>query len=297
MYIKNKKMNKTRSETVCYHPFAAALIAALKELGEGFVWRPNSLEKRLFMEGSFVIGAKDLHDLPEIESRVSYDFDLLNRFLWEKGFSIKLENPHDPKSFGVVSIMKILEDWIESGTEGEICVEGKTYPAVHLKGKNVTFYKSEWHKNPVVSIKTKSGDEVLLSVADSFLSTDTLTGHIDRIFGSLDVCRDFSGLVFPMVDLEEEVDISWLKGLPAFLGDDEVAFISQALQQTKFKMDQIGAIVESAVAIGIAKTSISKPRPDLVIDKPFFVTVRRKGFNLPIFSGYIAQDCWKKPVR
>ena len=71
--------------------------------------------------------------------------------------------------------------------------------------------------------------------------------------------------------------------------------IAQALQQTKLKLNHIGAKVESAVAIRMMRcASFRKPKPPLAIDKPFFVWATRDGMAVPYFSGYITEEDWKE---
>jgi serine protease inhibitor len=100
-----------------------------------------------------------------------------------------------------------------------------------------------------------------------------------------------------MIDLNETVDIGWLKEM---LTVDEIGDswkISQALQQTKFKMNETGAHVKSAVAIGVMRC-VSFGRPPelhLVIDKPFLLWIAREGTSLPIFAAYLDEDVWKDP--
>lgn len=37
------------------------------------------------------------------------------------------------------------------------------------------------------------------------------------------------------------------------------------------------------------------PKEEIVIDKPFLVWISRENMTLPLFSGIIAEDCWKDP--
>jgi hypothetical protein len=107
----------------------------------------------------------------------------------------------------------------------------------------------------------------------------------------------FGGLRFPMVDLNQQVDINWLKKMSTYaLG--ETWEISQAKQQTKLRMNHLGARAQSAVAIGgMMITSVRPPDPpDLVIDRPFMVWFERAGLNRPLFSGHITPDDWKEPA-
>jgi hypothetical protein len=110
----------------------------------------------------------------------------------------------------------------------------------------------------------------------------------------------WGGLVFPMVDLDQEVDIEFFlemffAGTGTKTGDKGYYKIKQAKQQTKFKMNHIGAKAESAAAFGFAFECVSMPKPDLVINKPFYAWMTRKGLDVPYFAGYIDTSDWKDP--
>ncbi len=296
LYINHRKRNEMKSKTVCSYPIIAALVAAAKELKPGSRWRAGSHQQMQFMAGPFTKGELDVENFPEISTKSSNDAATLNKFLVDNGFSIRLD-PFEPDEFGVVSILKLLLEWLEKGRETVIRYQDTMYPAAQLTKDCVSFFSSPNHSFPVVVIKTKTGDEVLLSMADPSYEGSDLDAHIDRVFGDLKRRHDFAGLIFPMVDLDERVDISWLIGMSALFGGGIVGRITQALQQTKFAMDEKGAKVESAVALGVMRCSLQEIVPDHTINQPFFAMVRRQGLQLPIFSGYIAPDCWKKPVR
>ena len=90
---------------------------------------------------------------------------------------------------------------------------------------------------------------------------------------------------------------SWLIGMRTTMGEGhQEAVISQALQQTKFKMNQLGARVKSAVAIGISKTSASiEILEPIIINKPFFLWIERPGLSFPLMYAYIDEANWKNP--
>jgi len=100
-----------------------------------------------------------------------------------------------------------------------------------------------------------------------------------------------------MVNLIQRVDISDLKGLKAVDSLGQPWKIVQALQETKVKMNEKGAKVESAVAIVGTLECCVEEKKELVIDRPFFMWVERQGMKRPLFAGYMAPDCWKDPGR
>ena len=95
-----------------------------------------------------------------------------------------------------------------------------------------------------------------------------------------------------MVDLKDTGEIAWLKGM--VIGGK---FISQALQQTMFKMNEYGAQAKSAVAIKLSRTAFVKVnnKKTYIIDEPFYCWVSRPGVRHPLFVGYIQPEYWKNP--
>ena len=69
--------------------------------------------------------------------------------------------------------------------------------------------------------------------------------------------------------------------------------ISQALQQTKFKMNQFGARVKSAVAIAVSRAMSREVGLD--IDQPFYLWIERDGVTVPVMYAYLDQEDWKDP--
>jgi hypothetical protein len=73
--------------------------------------------------------------------------------------------------------------------------------------------------------------------------------------------------------------------------------ITQAKQQTKYKMNHKGALAKSAAAFGFSFECcvVRTPKPPMVVNQEFFVWITRPGMNLPIFTGYITKEDWKNP--
>jgi hypothetical protein len=176
------------------------------------------------------------------------------------------------------------------------------YPAVsmHENAGGFSLFTSAAHTEPIMQIQTKSGDLVCMTSAELGASEKSMKRNLSLLekiktiaISEKTVCYDYNGVIFPMVDLDQEVDISWLKGMlvtPDF-------YIAQALQQTKFKMNEKGAHVKSAVALGLECTACPEKsmRLPLVIDTPFYLWIERPGVTDPIFAAYVTEENWKDP--
>jgi serine protease inhibitor len=99
-----------------------------------------------------------------------------------------------------------------------------------------------------------------------------------------------------MIDLKQDVDSSWLIGMGATTARRVSASISQALQETHLTMNEQGTRAKSAVALGIQLTSLTRPKPELLIDTPFLIWFQRLGLRVPLFVGYMTEEDWKKPA-
>jgi hypothetical protein len=71
-------------------------------------------------------------------------------------------------------------------------------------------------------------------------------------------------------------------------------YIGQALQQTKFRMNEKGAKVESAVAMSLNRGMAVEPEP-YVIDRPFVLWIERPGMAIPFFAAVLCEDVWREP--
>lgn len=299
------------SNTVVRAPLIAALVAAEEEVkktdgAEGVIWKTvNEIQTR-FLDAGFLSDRSDLSGYSETELRswVSWVAAELNDILRKEGFSIHLDD-FSPGKFGVVSILDVLVEWLAEGTSDTIPTQGgREYPGVYMEpsasidGTPTSLFEvltSEDHGYPVARVKTKSDDLVYMTVADGSYADFELVDRITTIKRSLTLTsQEYDGLKFPMVDLDQEESLAWLVGMVLSNPKNDWA-ISQALQQTKFKMNQYGARVKSAVAVGLECLSISLPKPILEIDKPFFLWIERPTVVTPVMYAYINEENWKDP--
>jgi hypothetical protein len=286
----------TGSQSTCIHPILGCLLIAEKDiLGEGKWLAINTLQKE-FLDICYEVAKGDVARLPELESIASWDVSVINKFLSDKGFDIQLD-PIDKNTFAVASVLKVIVQWVEKGQRIKLSHGdggGRKSDGVKLEDEKCGYFVSQHHNHPIAMLSTKSHDQVYLTICDEPMDGLELLKHVEKIRESMTITNQFDGVEFPMIDYNEQIDISWLIGM-LFDGKDPWK-ITQALQQTKLKMNEVGAKVESAVAMCMLKCCSFEPvKPPLVINKPFLIWFERNGIKLPYFAGYMSESDWKDP--
>lgn len=292
---------KTDVTTTCVTP---PIVTAFKKtediLGPDRQWNPVNALQRTFVAEYLPDTDEVTASIPEIESIASDKAEDINAFLATRGFQIKLDpfvpapNEHP---FATASVMDVLVEWLEDGDVTHVTTPNREeYPAVRIKRSGAEFYDADGLNETIVGLKTKSGDRVYLAMMESPGEGFDLVAKAVQLSKTKRYFSHFAAVVFPKVDLDQRVDISWLKELWTVDSRGYHAKITQALQQTKFKMNEKGARAKSAVAIGgIRSTSIELPPVDLIINKPFLLWIERDGLSKPLFVGYLREDVWKDP--
>jgi len=102
-----------------------------------------------------------------------------------------------------------------------------------------------------------------------------------------------------MVDLRHDNDVEWLVGIETIttLNEQEVpTWLIRASQETKLRMNEVGAHIRSefrgTVLIG---ASISREKPDYIINRPFLLVFTRPGLKQPLTALHITEEEWKNP--
>ncbi len=278
--------------TTVMFPIIAALIAPEgKFLERNTKWNAANEQQKYFLENIFT-KKDELSKFSDKELRcwASRDHNELNKIAKDNGFDIQLK-PFGPGGFGSLSILDVAVKWLEAGTKTTINYNKVDYKGAKIS-KGITVMLSPGWKEPLISIETQNSDTVYITFANQPLEGLELLKKINKIkydFYFYKICKPiYENLIFPVIDINQQVDISWLKNMTETSG----YFINQALQQTKFKMDEVGAHVQSAVMLGFEKCV--RRETNFVIDKPFYVWIERKGCSLPIFAAYIDVDSWQK---
>ncbi|MCK9615788.1 MAG: hypothetical protein M0R48_09920 [Candidatus Omnitrophica bacterium] len=231
----------------------------------------------------------DLEKVP-VESRADFSVDPINAWLKERGFDIRLDPVCSPE-FAVASILDALLEWKEEGSSCKVKdFTGKLYDGVRMDSEYQILYSPEVGK--YLQVYTKTGEEVNMAVCDP-------AGRLDN-FGLTRLAMEIndttipdsffpSRISFPMIDCDEKPDISFLKGLSI-----KGFRIGEALQQTRFRMNEKGARAESAVAMGFRCLYMIQPT-SFDIDSPFLLWINSPKTRYPIFAGYFTTETWKRP--
>jgi hypothetical protein len=276
-----------------------AIVAALQKfddlLGPDRKWDGISDGQRAFLETFYLSYLPHVKGFPEIESIASKSAEAINKFLAERGFSIRLEE-FGPDELGTASVLDLLVKWMQTGKLVDISTSDKiVYPGVHLE-HSVDFFISPKHKHPIAKISSQTQtDHVYMIMLDQPVEGFDLV----RLAHGLSTQRlvptsEYEGLHFPMVDYDQEIDISFLCGLQTHDQTGQLWFINQALQQNKLRLDEHGARAQSAVALGAMRGVTIKKSPH-IINQPFLVWFMREGIELPLFVGYMTPENWKRP--
>jgi hypothetical protein len=283
------------SSTTVIYPIVTALVKAEEIIGPERAWQAVNSTQARFLSEFFASCRQESLTIAEIESIASFTADDINRFLRERGFRIQLApfgRGGNGRELGIASVLDLLVDWFKPGTGTMVWGQDWFYPAAHLEGAGSSFYRAAHHRYPVAQLQTVSGDLVYLTRLESAPADFELLRIVQQLSGSLQPIYDYRGVVFPMVDLKQEVDISWLLNLKTTSAKGEPVKITQALQETHLAMNQEGARAKSAVAQEVRITH-TYPEAALVIDGPFLVWFQRPGLTKPLFVGYITEEDWE----
>lgn len=235
----------------------------------------------------------EIQNIDEIEAMASSLAEEINRFLKERGFSIKVDEIVEG-AFGIVGILDLMVEWLSVGGVEDIKYLDTLYSAVNLS-TNVSYFSLP-NGEIVVEVETKSNDSVYMVMFKE--PEDGLTAEDASCF-FMDILNDtdkilspkYEGVIFPMVDLNIQPDVSWIHGLT-----NGEWFISEAKMQCKLRMNQFGARAQAAFVASMARCLVvEKPKPRFIIDRPFLMWISRPGVSRPLFTAYVDCDSWKDP--
>jgi len=292
--MEEKKMSKTQ----CVYPQVDCLVAAEKIIGKNREWYPVNEEQKDFINKIFDKCRQEVGGMSELESIASWHTPEINNFLKEKGFDIELKE-FQPGEFGTASVLDVLVKWECEGKHIKwVSAKNKEFDAAKMPNETVDYFTAEGHNYPIAKLLTQDNMySVYMTMLDNEPEQLDLMNIAAKLQGSLEPNDDYESLIFPCVDLDEKVDISWLLKMQTSDDTGNSYEISQAVQQTKLRMNEKGARAESAAAVGISITSAIAPinKPDYIIDKPFLVWFDKPGLSQPLISGYMAEDVWDRP--
>lgn len=296
-----REITPKTSITVATYPILAVLVAAesIPNLGRGRTWLPINSYQESFLSQYFD-SRGDIPSIPEIESRASRNASELNKFLRARGFDVQLERL-ERDEFAAASVLDLQVKWLQGGTATKLFTGNREnyYEAVSIDKFGADIYSSTEHDEPIVKLRTKTGDTVFITPHDDcpknrlFLPqiAQTIQNDLESHHKPL---VEYEGVIFPMVDLNQKIDIRWMKGMYTTGDDGKLAIVSQALQQNILRINEIGAIAKSGVALGMTR-SMSVDKMPFIVNGPFLIWFSRQGIKDPLFVGHIEKDAWKNP--
>ena len=267
------------------------------QLGGSQDWLPdNDFQKAFF--GRLVTYYQTLQYVPSLKAWARPTADELNLLLEQDGFDIRLRPwLPAPKAFGVVAIEDQLIRWLEPGaiTDAEfgrsrrIRINGKPAFRLYRDAHHVEFFESDDSLYPVVSILTLDGDTVFIAQFDPPASGFELLGMIERMVYARPMrFSHYAGVDIPMVNYHHQGVIDWLIGLTTKDG----WFITQALLDSRFKMNQHGIRIHEAVA---TSGCLGGGPEYMQINKAFALWITRPGSEVPIYMRYFTPKFWADP--
>ncbi|HXH27384.1 MAG TPA: hypothetical protein VNG90_05805, partial [Candidatus Acidoferrum sp.] len=151
------------------------------------------------------------------------------------------------------------------------------------------------HHHPICAVTTMSGDIMYLTMFDQGLDDLDLITMAEKLTRGMLPIDEFGDVVFPMVDINQEVDVSWLVDMETFRQDGRRAWIAQAKQETSLRINEIRAAMRSAFTAEVANESMMVSRPDMVINGSFLCWFWRPGLSKPLLVSHVQREDWKNP--
>jgi hypothetical protein len=232
----------------------------------------------------------------ELQSWVSRDHIKLNQIAEEHGIPIAFES-FPSNEFGCLAILNLNMSWLRQPME--ILYQFKK---VHNKVKGLSFAQdfevvySSVHNNPLVKIKTQSGDILYLTVASRNHKNDcfALSQHIERIRNNIQERskakkQHYDCVIIPQFVYQDTLDASWLIGMECCEPNKSNSYvISSPAYTVKMQCDVNGCRVKAGV--GLTYIPISTEQKTLMIDRPFYFWVERHGSRYPLIEGTMNGD-------
>jgi hypothetical protein len=283
------------SFTAATYPIVAAVKAVDQVLGSGRKWVGVNDTQQQFLREFFEPTWPE--EVPEIEAIASQDASELAKFLARHGFPTDVA-PFGPQELGTASVLDLLVEWVEKGDVRPIRAgppKEREYAGVSIPSPQVAFFRALGHAHPIVCVHTRSEDVVYMTMLDLPPQGLELARMAQQLYSTKElVVGEFYGVLFPMVELKETVQLDWLVGLKTEDSTGGKFWILKGFQKTRFRMNEIGARAEVGVLL-MGALAAQKPRPVHVIDRPFLLWFHRPGLARPLFVAHITEEDWRNP--
>jgi hypothetical protein len=274
---------------------AAAFAAASMIIGSDREDTPVTDVQEAWLSEVYGSCSGELERIPEIASNATREVQNHIDFLKKHGWEAQVTNC-PPNGFLTAAVLDVLVHWSTPGKQTKLKVDGVgEFPAARLT-KGVELRRHKQSGTVVAILSTKSGDQVLLAMADRAPSDVIELNRVtDELFhGECEAHYGNEGLIFPMVDLVSKQELDWLVGLlTRARGSVDAYAVVKAVQQATLKMNHEGARARSADEMGFELCSM--PPPPFKIDRPFLVAFQRPNLTQNLYAAFVDHDSWKDP--
>jgi hypothetical protein len=223
-----------------------------------------------------------------LTSLASDDASVLNSFLSANG-SNRVIDPFD--GVGVVTIYRLLVEWVNKAEVGMLKYQGKDYAAFTVEPDDVVIHTlnnrgDSTFERVILELPTKTGHTVWISELPPDLSVPTnameVVSTVDWLVGIPRHVSPYAttGAKIPMIGFRTNVELDWLKGITATYEGDCLT-LTQATQDWKVDINEIGAKVEVITTVVMSRGGGPGSDAPLTIDQPVFVWVTAPGSFVP----------------
>ncbi len=305
----------TSLSTSAYSILKSLLAAERDWLGGDRLWAAAKPDQTRFLEAINRCYA-DRKGLSEIRDVIATNqVEKVESWLQAHQVESTLPDINPDSEVWVGSVLGFTPTWEKPGRSTERRIDGKDYDFVAMR-EGFRYYAppAEWvtpisHEsnapiNFCVQIACVDGTALwLMMLADAPQSPLDLIDLVHNL--QKNRCADPEPctkprLHFPMIDLHQEIDLSWLSGLQTEDESGHVWNIVGGIQKHSLKLNEKGVpykdLGPSAGGFYITGGGNRQvPATEMVFDSPFVVWVEKKGMRDPLFSAYITPDDWKRP--
>lgn len=164
-----------------------------------------------FLRDVYRVCRPEVERIPEIESCGSTSAEELNAFADRRGLAVSF-GPFGQNEAAAVSVLDLFITWTAPGKPTRLVThDRRRFPAVRHPASQVKFRRAASHPAPIAEIGTVSGDTVYLTPLAS--AGSDLVALARRLTDDSAAGGRFSGVVFPMVDLEVKHELDVVVGL------------------------------------------------------------------------------------
>lgn len=169
-----------------------------------------------------------------------------------------------------------------------------------LKNQFEVFYNS--YTEFIVKLKPKNkNDEIILAMIKPEKNMKETISKIDSCLNTFVQIKKFKGLRLGVPNLFFDIKHQYNE----LIGNDilnqkfKEYFISEALQDVLFQLDEKGAIVKSKAKIGLKYRSLHNKNIDynLMFNRPFMLIIKEKNKDFPYMAVWVANENIMKPVE